>query len=265
MSFLCHLSLVIRNFPKAIFPFAIPKKPALIPKLKPPQSHPRAALGFTLIELLVVIAIIAILASLLLPAMAGAKEQGRKTRCFSNARQIILACLTYSDDNKSFLPHGFSGNGSWDVLLLKYGCPTNLIKCPSHKEGTRHYWTNGNIDNSAQGTPSRQTGVMSFDYSARPEDIPDPVNTVAFTEIRDHDAAFANGGVSVPGSGWASVLYAYDDAFILQYRHLKKETISFTDGHVQALSSNILLGPKLPSGKWTLQKLYRDKTKVPKT
>jgi prepilin-type N-terminal cleavage/methylation domain-containing protein len=222
------------------------------------------SIGFTLIELLVVIAIIAILASLLLPAMAGAKEQARKTRCFSNARQIIIACLTYSDDNKGFLPQGFNGAVSWDVLVLKYGCPTNLLLCPSHKEGTRHYWTNGNIDNSVQAIPARQTGIMSFNFSVRPEDIPDPAGTVAFTEIRDHDAAFANGGVSVPGSGWASVLYAYDDAFILQYRHLKKETVSFGDGHVQALSSNILLGPKLPTGKWTLEKLYRDKNKVPK-
>jgi prepilin-type N-terminal cleavage/methylation domain-containing protein/prepilin-type processing-associated H-X9-DG protein len=232
--------------------------------LKPPQRYSRAILGFTLIELLVVIAIIAILASLLLPALAGGKEQGRKTRCFSNARQIMLACFTYSDDNKSFLPQGFMAGLSWDVLVLKYGCPTNLLKCPSHKEGTRHYWTNGNIDNSAMGAGSRQTGIMSFDYSARPEDIPDPVGTVAFTEIRDHDASYAQGGVSVPGSGWASVLYAYEDAFILQYRHLKKETISFADGHVQALSSNKFLGPKTPSGRWSLEKLYRDKNKVPK-
>src|SRR4051812_13811362 len=178
--------------------------------------------------------------------MSGAKEQGRKTRCFSNAHQIIITCLTYADDNKGYLPQGFSAGGSWDVLVLKYGCPTNLLLCPSHRKGTRHYWTNGNIDNSAQGTPSRQTGVMSFDFSVRPEDIPDPVGTVAFTEIRDQDAAYAFGGSSVPGSGWASVLYAYDDAFILQYRHLKKETISFTDGHVQSLSSNLFLGPKLP-------------------
>lgn len=227
------------------------------------KTRSRPNIGFTLIELLVVIAIIAILASLLLPSLSASKEQARKTRCFSNERQIMIACHTYLDDNRDYFPQGFSSLGSWDRLILPYGVPTNLIICPSHKQGSRHYWTNGNVDNSTQADPKRQTGVMSFNYSARPTDIPQPSGTVAFTEIRDQNASFAFGGISRPGEGWASVLYAYDDAFILQYRHLKTETVSFCDGHVQSLKSNILLSPKLPSGKWSLEKFFRDKTKVP--
>ena len=66
--------------------------------------------GFTLIELLVVIAIIAILASLILPALAGTREEARGVICMNNTKQLMLACLLYADDHQSQFPYNIGSN-----------------------------------------------------------------------------------------------------------------------------------------------------------
>jgi prepilin-type N-terminal cleavage/methylation domain-containing protein len=68
------------------------------------KSNQESRAGFTLIELLVVIAIIAILAALLLPALANAKEKGKRIACLSNLRQVGLALTLYTDSNGERMP-----------------------------------------------------------------------------------------------------------------------------------------------------------------
>ena len=81
--------------------------------------------GFTLVELLVVIAIIAILASLLIPALANAKERGRRTACLNNIRQFALGLKLYGMDAADRFPPGYSevGEKEWDDRVGPGGTP----------------------------------------------------------------------------------------------------------------------------------------------
>jgi prepilin-type N-terminal cleavage/methylation domain-containing protein/prepilin-type processing-associated H-X9-DG protein len=92
--------------------------------------------GFTLIELLVVIAIIAILAGLLFPVFAKARERARQTACLSNQRQLMLALTMYAMDNDSKLPYWQQVAGGqailWSQAILPYVGTIEVYYCPSY-------------------------------------------------------------------------------------------------------------------------------------
>jgi prepilin-type N-terminal cleavage/methylation domain-containing protein len=99
------------------------------------KSIPSPARGpaFTLIELLVVIATIAILAALLLPALASAREKGRRTVCLSNARQIGLGIQMYAQDNDGRIPFGPNAPPITNPnnFYPSTGAPTSLLSLQS--------------------------------------------------------------------------------------------------------------------------------------
>ena len=103
------------------------------------KNAKEAACGFTLIELLVVIAIIAILASLLLPALTKAKEQGSRARCISNVKQILLSTQMYVNDNSDFMPYTSWSSGTFNQPNW---CYTRIAgNNPDHTVEKGQLWT----------------------------------------------------------------------------------------------------------------------------
>jgi prepilin-type N-terminal cleavage/methylation domain-containing protein/prepilin-type processing-associated H-X9-DG protein len=128
----------------------------------PIPSHRRAArpTGFTLIELLVVIAIIAILAAMLLPALARAKESANKVKCLGNLKQWELSLKMYADDNTSLFPT-CSDAVCWPATLLSYYRDTNMLVCPTDAKSPKSI-----VVNTPSG-PYSSTDMQNADRAQR--------------------------------------------------------------------------------------------------
>jgi len=122
--------------------------------------------GFTLIELLVVIAIIAILAAILFPVFARAREKARQSSCLSNVKQLMLGLLSYAQDYDETMPSCWTGSSTYDhpfwyEKVAPYIKNTQILLCPSKKYTTIAYGYNyvylGSTGGSGMGLAQIQT------------------------------------------------------------------------------------------------------------
>jgi prepilin-type N-terminal cleavage/methylation domain-containing protein len=111
---------------------------------------------FTLIELLVVIAIIAILASLLLPALQQAREQGRSAKCISNLKQIGVVLAMYAGDCNGYYPSWHTSGPWYQLITGKWLNDLKVWDCPGDKTRTPNLDTKGSYKNY---TWTQQNGV----------------------------------------------------------------------------------------------------------
>ncbi len=169
--------------------------------------------GFTLIELLVVIAIIAILAAILFPVFARAREKARQTTCTSNQRQLAASMQMFAQDHEETLPGTTS---VWADLKVE----PNVLTCPTlGKIPPNGYIYNAFIAGSSLG------------------EIQDPTNLPLTVD----------GGHAVITSRGADANIGYGPADI-DTRHSGKAIYSFADGHVAAGNQT-----EMPlSGKWNI-------------
>jgi len=195
--------------------------------------------AFTLIELLVVIAIIAILAAILFPVFAQAREKARQTSCLSNEKQITLAILMYAQDYEETFPVGVRDdwNNSWPVLVEPYVKSIDVFRCPSDRELWQVDWTQGwggvpisyacngattGPDTYLSATPSNPQDLlgpmgMAQSFWIQPVthgigEVPRPAESILITEKHSADvkdsggwgqlSSFAPGCIIMGQTGW---------------------------------------------------------------
>lgn len=243
--------------------------------------------GFTLIELLVVIAIIAILAAILFPVFARARDAARKTTCLNNLKQIGTAILMYAQDYDECLVPSAVGtctaadSFSWGDLIQPYAKNTGLLWCPSNSAKVRI--NSGRIvrDRGGTGTPAQDDctggginttqfnysyGVNGFSSSGLSAADSGPWATVgqslAVIKAPANVAGIAEGRGASPwalGGGNGAYDYPSVDGQVDVRRHSASNaalqtnagvTIMYMDGH--AKFTNLAQSIRVPGNIWTM-------------
>jgi prepilin-type N-terminal cleavage/methylation domain-containing protein/prepilin-type processing-associated H-X9-DG protein len=181
--------------------------------------------GFTLVELLVVIAIIAILASILFPVFARARENARRSSCLSNLKQIGLGYMQYSQDYDEKYPEVYVENPmrGWYYLVQPYIKSSQLFNCPSassvpNYEGQE--WIAS--ERLSYGVTVVRDTVWSLSQMQK------PAQRVMVGDVLDNFRLCPE-GFSVATWG------ATDSPRLPAYRHLETTNILFFDGHVKSM------------------------------